>query len=89
LPDDERVRALVRECGGALTATSANASGQPPARTAQDVQNYFPAGLDLIVGGGEVNATEPSTVLDLSGADANLIREGVVTRQELEAVVVF
>lgn len=87
LPDDERVRALVRECGGALTATSANASGQPPARTAHDVRSYFPAGLDLIVDGGEVNATEASTVLDLSGAKANLIREGVITRGDLRDVL--
>jgi L-threonylcarbamoyladenylate synthase len=30
LPDDDRVRALIAACGGALTATSANVSGQPP-----------------------------------------------------------
>jgi L-threonylcarbamoyladenylate synthase len=87
LPDDERVRSLVRECGGALTATSANASGQPPARSAQDVRNYFPSGLDLIVDGGEVNATQASTVLDLSGAEANLIREGAITREDLRDVL--
>src|SRR5689334_7875427 len=33
LPDDDRVRALIAACGGALTATSANVSGQPAART--------------------------------------------------------
>jgi L-threonylcarbamoyladenylate synthase len=87
LPDDESVRALVRVCGGALTATSANASGEPPARTAQDVQNYFPEGLDLIVDGGEVTATQASTVLDLSGSEANLIREGAITREDLADVL--
>ena len=84
LPDDEEVRTLVRVCGGALTATSANLSGQPPARTAQEVQNYFPQGIDLIIDGGEVTATEPSTVLDLSGSEVRLVREGAVTREELE-----
>jgi L-threonylcarbamoyladenylate synthase len=87
LPNDETVRALVRACGGALTATSANASGQPPARSAQDVRNYFPSGLDLIVDGGKVNATQASTVLDLSGAEANLIREGAITREDLRDVL--
>ena len=62
LPDDESLRALVRECGGALTATSANVSGEPPARTAKEVERYFPEGIDLILDGGEVTATEPSTV---------------------------
>lgn len=83
LPDDDKVRSLVRECGGALTATSANLSGQPPARTAKEVQDYFPAGIDLIIDGGEVTATKPSTVLDLSGLEARLIREGAITREAL------
>ncbi len=83
LPDDETVRSLVRACGGALTATSANLSGQAPARTAKEVQNYFPEGIDLIIDGGEVAATQPSTVLDLSGSEVRLVREGAVTREEL------
>src|ERR1700674_2467616 len=52
LPDDDNVRALVRECGGALTATSANPSGSDPARTAGEVESYFDAAVDLIVDGG-------------------------------------
>jgi L-threonylcarbamoyladenylate synthase len=83
LPDDESVRSLVRICGGALTATSANLSGQPPARSAKEVENYFPQGVDLIVDGGEVSATLPSTVLDVSGSEARLIREGAVSLEEL------
>src|SRR2546429_8946342 len=78
LPDDDDVRAFVRACGGALTATSANVSGQPPARTAKEVENYFPSGIDLIIDAGEVTATEPSTVLDLSGREPRMIREGGV-----------
>ena len=84
LPDDDSVRSLVRACGGALTATSANISGQPPARTAKEVSNYFPEGIDLIIDGGEASATQPSTVLDLSGSEACLIREGAITREELK-----
>jgi L-threonylcarbamoyladenylate synthase len=83
LPDDDEVRALVRACGGALTATSANVSGQPPARTAKEVENYFPSGIDLIIDGGQVTAVEPSTVLDLDGPKPKLIREGAVKRELL------
>jgi L-threonylcarbamoyladenylate synthase len=84
LPDDEDVRALVRDCGGALTATSANPSGQPPARTANEVERYFPAGIDLIVDGGVVTATEPSTVLDVSSSNARLVREGAISSEEFK-----
>src|SRR3989442_5610945 len=84
LPDDNDVRSLVRACGGALTATSANVSGQPPARTAKEVENYFPTGIDLIIDGGEATATHPSTVLDLSGSEPLMIREGAIRQDELE-----
>jgi L-threonylcarbamoyladenylate synthase len=84
LPDDDKVRELVRACGGALTATSANVSGQPPARTAKEVEHYFSEGIDLIIDGGEATATQPSTVLDLSGPEARLVREGAIAREELK-----
>jgi L-threonylcarbamoyladenylate synthase len=83
LPDDEKVRALVRACGGALTATSANPSGMPPACSAKEIESYFPEGIDLIIDGGEVTATQPSTVLDLLGTKGRLIREGAISREEL------
>ncbi|HEY6806062.1 MAG TPA: L-threonylcarbamoyladenylate synthase [Pyrinomonadaceae bacterium] len=87
LPDDEGVRGLVSICGGRLTATSANLSGSVAARSAADVENYFPAGIDLIIDGGEVTATKPSTVLDITVEPPKLIREGAVTKEALLKVV--
>ena len=87
LPNDEDVRVLLRVCGGALTATSANLSGDPPARSAEEVADYFPTGIDLIIDGGEVVATEPSTVLDLSQPEPRVIREGAVSQKTLEGVL--
>jgi L-threonylcarbamoyladenylate synthase len=84
LPDDEAVRSFIRECGGALTATSANLAGESPARTAEEVARSFPTELDLIVDGGIARADKPSTVLDISCAPPHLIREGAITRSELE-----
>lgn len=87
LPNDEDVCSLVRACGGALTATSANAAGKPPARTAHDVENYFGAGVDLIFDGGTVTVTEPSTVVDVSVTPARLIREGAVSLRQLKPLI--
>jgi L-threonylcarbamoyladenylate synthase len=84
LPDDNEVRSLVGACGGALTATSANPSGDLPARTAKDVETYFATGIDLIIDGGDVTVMQPSTVLDLTGPEPRLIREGAVSRKALE-----
>jgi L-threonylcarbamoyladenylate synthase len=87
LPEAENVRVLVRQCGGVLTATSANLSGSRPARTAQEVSEQFPTGIDLIINGGEVTATEPSTVLDVTGVRPRIIREGAVSREMIEEVL--
>lgn len=84
LPDDDAVRAFVRACGGALTATSANLAGEPSARTAQEVLRYFPTELDLIIDGGEARTDRPSTVLDVGKEAPRLIREGVISREKLK-----
>lgn len=78
VPADDDVRELVRSCGGALTATSANPSGREPARTAQEVLDYFGDRVDLVIDGGEVTATEPSTVLDVTTSPPRVVREGAI-----------
>jgi L-threonylcarbamoyladenylate synthase len=83
LPADEDVRNLVQACGGALTATSANPSSKPAAKTAGEVAAYFPAGVDLIIDGGASRSHQPSTVLDVSGEIVQLIREGAISMPDL------
>jgi L-threonylcarbamoyladenylate synthase len=85
LPDNESVRALVRTCGGALTATSANPAGQPPATSAAAVYNYFSNNLRLIIDSGEVNVTEPSTVLDATKNPPIVIRAGLIKQEDISA----
>lgn len=82
LPESKTVRDLIRACGGALTATSANPSGKPAALSALDVESYFPQ-IDLIIDSGRVTSTEPSTVLKAIGSQSQLIREGAIKRSEL------
>lgn len=84
LPDDDRVRLFIRACGGALTATSANRAGEPPARFAEEAARSFPTGLDLIVDSGASVGDKPSTVLDISGQRLRLIREGAIPLTALQ-----
>lgn len=87
LPDDSSLRDLIRLCGGALTATSANRTGGPPSRTAEEVVNYFHSGLELILDSGETSATAASTVVDVSTSVPRLIREGAIPREKLEEIL--
>ena len=86
LPLDDSVREFVRQCGGALTATSANLTGRSPARSALEVLDQFDGTLDLVVDGGKVTVTEPSTVLDITTYPVRLIREGAISRATIETV---
>jgi len=84
LPAATSVCDFVRKCGGVLTATSANPSGSEPARSAAEVARYFPRGLDSIIDGGEVSATEPSTVLDVSCSPPRIVREGAISQAVID-----
>jgi tRNA A37 threonylcarbamoyladenosine synthetase subunit TsaC/SUA5/YrdC len=54
----------------------------PPAVSATEVEDYFPE-LDLIIDGGLVRTSEPSTVLDVTGSRPKIIREGAIKRTAL------
>lgn len=88
LPDDEKVRSVVRTCGGALTATSANPSGEPAARSAAEALKYFGETVDLIVDGGATKTDRPSTVVDTtSGSEVKLVREGGIAWDEIQVAL--
>ena len=69
--------AEVLESVGAVVATSANLRGGPEPTRVEDVPVEIRAGAAAIVDGGELPGT-PSTVLDLTGPEPAVIREGAV-----------
>jgi tRNA A37 threonylcarbamoyladenosine synthetase subunit TsaC/SUA5/YrdC len=70
-----------------MTSTSANISGKPAAANAVMIREYFGDGLDFIVDGGELAANcPPSTIIDVTGPDLLLIREGAVPFSALKSV---
>lgn len=60
---------------GPLATTSANRHGEPPMTTAADVDATFGDALPLVLDGG-VCAGSPSTVVDCTGEELKLLREG-------------
>jgi L-threonylcarbamoyladenylate synthase len=65
--------ALCREFGGPLVSTSANLSGKPPTRTAEEVRNQLGNQLDYVLEGQIGGLARPSQIRDvLSG---QIIRE--------------
>ena len=84
LPGNELTRRLIGGIGAPITASSANRSGSPCARTAAEVTAALGGEVDLIVDGGATEGGEASTVLDTTTSPPRLIREGAVARKDIE-----
>lgn len=78
---------LIKALGRPLTATSANPSGQPAARTTQEAREYFSEQIDIFVDGGKLTSQTGSTVVAIVGDALKIIRAGDVDRSQLETVL--
>jgi L-threonylcarbamoyladenylate synthase len=87
VPDHPVALALLRACGFPLAAPSANRSGQISPTTAEHVANALGDKLPMILDGGPTSVGIESTVVDLSGPLPVLLRPGMISRAELEAVI--
>jgi L-threonylcarbamoyladenylate synthase len=87
VPDLPPVAASVLSRVGAVMATSANLPGGPDPRTLDDVPDELLDGCEAAVDGGELPGT-PSTVIDLTGPEPRVLREGAVPADEVLGRVV-
>jgi L-threonylcarbamoyladenylate synthase len=76
-------QALVQAVGRAITATSANVTGQPSASLASEVFQTLGKQVDAILDGGKTAGGLGSTVLDVCGVLPKILRQGAVSRTEL------
>ena len=84
VPDHPVPRQLAEGLGAPITGTSANRSGEPGLTSADAVRDVFRDELDLVVDAGEVLGGVQSTVLDLSRDTPAILRQGAISRAEIE-----
>jgi L-threonylcarbamoyladenylate synthase len=82
VPDHDIARALLR-LAGPLAVTSANISGQPSPTTAQQVFAQLGGRIAMIVDGGETPGGIPSTLVDCTGDEIQVLREGPISKDQL------
>ena len=85
VPDHAVAQGLAKTCGRTLALTSANLSGEPDPRTAQEAMDSVNADLALDSGPSAKEAV-PSTVVKVDGPTIDCLREGVVPFHELERI---
>lgn len=77
VPAVEGVAKQLLDAVGVMVATSANLPGGPDPRSLGEVPAELRAAVDALVDGGELPGS-PSTVLDLTGPEPQVLREGAV-----------
>lgn len=75
---------LAQSTGMAITGTSANLTGHPACRSAQEVEDALGEDVDVILDGGYTPGGLGSTILDVTVSPPNILREGIVGREILE-----
>ncbi|TLM80293.1 MAG: threonylcarbamoyl-AMP synthase [Actinobacteria bacterium] len=84
-PDHTLVMELIRSSGGALIATSANTSGKPAPGSFEELEERIIAAADLTLDGGETEHGVASSVVDCTGEEPVILREGAVPAEEIMA----
>lgn len=87
VPAHDDARALLRETDRPVAAPSANRSGRISPTTAQHVLEELSGRIAAVLDSGPCSVGVKSTVLDLSGEDAVLLRPGGVTVEAIEATI--
>jgi L-threonylcarbamoyladenylate synthase len=86
MPGNVSARDLCARCGPVAVATAAAVPGEPAMQTALEVVEVFGDDVPLVLDDGRCTGL-PSTVVDATGTDPHLIREGRIPWFEvLEAI---
>ena len=78
--------ALIDGLGTPIVGTSANLSGKPSPLTADEVVAQIGDRIDLVIDGGRCPGGKESSIVDVTGETPVLLREGAISRKELEQI---
>ena len=85
LPGHPVAKALVAAFGRPITGTSANPSGRKGCHRIAELDPKLIEQLDLVLDAGPLKEGIGSTVVDITGAEPIVIREGVVSKKTILA----
>ena len=86
-PSDPVATALISESGTPIAAPSANLSGKPSPTSPRHVADDLEGRIDAIIAGEECKAGIESTVVDMTGETPMILRPGVITAEDMSAVL--
>ncbi len=87
IPRHPIAQALLKGFGGGLAAPSANQYGRISPTSAADVRDELGDAVDCILDGGSCDVGLESTIIDVSSDTLSILRPGMITKEQIEAVV--
>lgn len=87
LPDNAVARAVVEALDRAVTGTSANLSGGPDPVSADDVRAQIGDRIDLILDAGPCAHGVGSTIVDCTGEEPVILRQGAISSDRIFAAL--
>lgn len=86
-PDHPGTLAVIRALGRPLACPSANLSGQPSPKSADEVLAQLGGRIDAVLDGGPCTVGAESTILDLTVTPYRVLRRGGLSREAIERVL--
>lgn len=86
VPDSNLVRSLAREVGP-IALTSANTHGMPAPATSDDIERRIADAADLTLVAGPTKAGVSSTIIDATGPEPRIVRQGPIDAEAIAAVL--
>jgi tRNA threonylcarbamoyl adenosine modification protein (Sua5/YciO/YrdC/YwlC family) len=84
VPANKIIQEVLCMLTGPIALSSANRSGQPDAKTAEEAVEYLRDDVALVLNDGPSRYGQPSTVVRVSGENYECRREGVVGKEALK-----
>ncbi|MFO7773689.1 MAG: L-threonylcarbamoyladenylate synthase [Dehalococcoidia bacterium] len=76
--------ALIQRLGNPIIGTSANASGEPAALTADEVRQQLAGKVDFVINGGRCPGGKESTIVDITDQAPVILRQGIIPSHEID-----
>lgn len=84
ISSNKKARKLSESAEVPVVSTSANLSGAPSPYSIKDISRLVKEKVEYIIDAGELEPTDPSTVLELEDGEPKILREGPVSEGQIQ-----
>lgn len=84
--NNELINEVVKNLGKPILITSANKSGDKPISDLEELISAFEGQVDIIIAGNKLKGS-PSTILDITSEEFKILREGKISKEEIEKLL--